>query len=161
MKPIVIVLSFFAFLLFSCNFENSVSYNDTIIKPQLEVITKLDSIYAGPEVSIENIRKHREELVADINSAMKEIRNLKDFKGNTSFREAAMKYFSHLNFLYEKTNNIDSLIYKFNSQQRVDNMNEKDYDFMQRELNKYLELENTLLDEQKKFAQQFNMKLQY
>lgn len=154
-------LASFVFLV-SCNIgNNSISYNDTIIKPQLQVITKLDSIYAGPEVSVENIKKHREELLKDVEDAMNEIRELKDFKGNTAFKEASMKYFSHVNFLYGKTKNIDSLIYNINSEERTANMKAGDFEFMDRETQKYLELENALLEEQKKFAQQFNMRLEY
>lgn len=151
----------FTFLI-SCNTgNNSISYNDTIIEPQLEVITKLDSIYANPEVSVQNIKKHRIELVKKINEAMDNIRNLGDFKGNTAFKEAAMKYFSHLNFLYGKTNNIDSLIYNINSPERAEKMKPEDFELMDRETQKYLDLEEALLAEQKKFAEQFNMRLDY
>src|SRR5690606_11492605 len=137
------------FTLFSCNsFDSAISYNDTIIEPQLNIITQIDSIYSDSEISVENIKKHRLELVSETEKAINEVRNLKDFKGNTSFRESAMKYFSHLNFLYNKTPNIDSLIYNLNSDERVINMSDKDYDFMEKELNKYLELENELLNEQ-------------
>lgn len=154
--------SIFALILFSCNaFESPISYNDTIIKPQLEVVEKLDSIYAGEETSIETIKKHRLELVIKVEEAMADVKDLKDFKGNTAFKEAGLKYLAHLNLIYNKTQNIDSLIYQFNSDERVEQMSDKDYNFMEAELNKYLELENALLDEQKKFAQQFNMKLDY
>lgn len=149
-------------ILISCSIGNDpIKYNDTIINPQLEVITKLDYIYEGPEVSVEDIKKHREELLKDVEKGMTDIRNLKDFKGNTTFKNAAMKYFSHVNYFYGKTKNIDSLIYFINSEERAENMKEEDFDFMDKETAKYLELENNLLAEQKKFAQQFNMRLEY
>lgn len=149
-------------LLISCNTGNNpINYNDTIINPQLEIITKLDSIYEGPEVSLGDIKKHREELLKDVEKGMKDVRDLKDFKGNTAFRDAAMKYFSHINFFYGKTKNIDSLIYYINSEERAQNMKQEDFDFMDKETAKYLELENNLLAEQKKFAEQFNMRLDY
>lgn len=150
-----------AILILSCNGNTATGYNDTIIKPQLEAITKLDSIYAGPEVSVEKIKQHREELVSIVNKTITDIKKSEDFKGNKSFREAALKYFSHLNFVYNKTLNIDSLIYKSNSEERAQTMSEKDYNFMVKESQKYVELETQLLDEQKKFAKQFNIQLQY
>ncbi len=161
MKLSFFVVPVISFLLFSCNGSTATSYNDIIIEPQLEVIEILDSIYAGSEVSVENIKKHREKLVLNTDKALGNIRNLKDYKGNTSFKEAAIKYFSHLSFHYKKTKNIDSLIYFFNSEERIGNMKEEDYNFMERELNKYLELEKTLLNEQKMFAEKFNMRLEY
>ncbi len=100
-------------------------------------------------------------MVSKVEEAMADVKDLKDFKGNTTFKEAGLKYLAHLNLIYNKTQNIDSLIYQFNSDERVEQMSDKDYNFMEAELNKYLELENALLDEQKKFAQQFNMKLDY
>lgn len=157
---------FFSFIVFlfliSCNVGNDpIKYNDTIINPQLEVITKLDYIYEGPEVSVEDIKKHREELLKDVEKGLKDVKELKDFKGNTAFKDAAMKYFSHVNYFYGKTKNIDSLIYYINSEERAENMKDEDFDFMDKETAKYLELENNLLTEQKKFAQQFNMRLDY
>lgn len=146
----------------SCNsFTSPISYNDTIIKPQLEVVSKLDSIFQDENVSVEKIKKHRLELVSIVEDAMTNVKSLEDYKGNTSFKESGMKYLAHLNLIYNKTANIDSLIYNFNSVDRIEKMSEKDYNFMEAELKKYLELENNLLDEQKKFAQQFNMKLDY
>lgn len=154
--------SILTIFIFSCNsFDSPISYNDTIIKPQLEVVEKLDSIYAGPEISVENIKKHRLELVSKVEKAMTEVRELEDYKGNTAFKEAGMKYLAHLNLIYNKTQNIDSLIYKFNSEERIENMSDKDYQHMEAELKKYLELEKALLDQQKKFAEQFNMRLDY
>lgn len=152
-----------AFLfLISCNVGNDpIKYNDTIINPQLEVITKLDYIYEGPDVSVEEIKKHREELLKNVENGMKEIKDLKDFKGNIAFKDAGMKYFFHVNNFYGKTKNIDSLIYYINSEERAQNMKQEDFDLMDKETEKYLELENNLLAEQKKFAQQFNMRLDY
>jgi len=158
----LLAVSILALFLFSCNsFDSPISYNDTIIKPQLEVVEKLDSIYAGENISVENIKKHRLDLVSKVEKAMKEVRDLEDYKGNTSFKEAGMKYLAHLNLIYNKTQNIDNLIYNFNSEERIEKMSDKDYNFMEAELKKYLELENALLDEQKKFAEQFNMRLDY
>jgi len=146
----------------SCNsFTSPISYNDKIIKPQLEVVSKLDSIFEDENVSVEKIKKHRLELVSIVEDAMTDVKNLEDYKGNNSFKESGMKYLAHLNLIYNKTANIDSLIYNFNSVDRIEKMSEKDYNFMEAELKKYLELENNLLAEQKKFAQQFNMKLDY
>lgn len=160
-------MKYFAYLisflfLVSCNVGNDpVKYNDTIINPQLEIITKLDYIYEGPEVSVEDIKKQREGLLQDVEKGLKDVKELKDFKGNTAFKDAAMKYFSHVNYFYGKTKNIDSLIYYINSEERAEQMDPKDFDFMDKETAKYLELESNLLAEQKKFAQQFNMRLDY
>src|SRR5690606_3732400 len=128
------------FTLFSCNsFDSADSYNDTIIEPQLNIITQIDSIYSDSEISLENIKKHRLELVLETYKAINEVRILKYFKGNSSFRVSATNYSSNLNFLYDEASYIGSLIYNLKSYKRVITMYHKDYDFMQKDLNKDLE----------------------
>jgi len=146
-------------LLFSCTGKTAISYSNTIIKPQLKIVSEMDTIFAGPETSVETIGKNREEMVQIAKNALEEIQNLEDFKGNNSFKNSAVKYFSFIQNYFSATDNLDSIIYKFNSEERIQNLTEEQYNETQGKFNEYLELEKELLDEQKKFAKEFNMPL--
>ncbi len=143
----------------SCTGKTAIGYNDSIIKPQLKIVSEMDTIFAGPETSVETIGKNREEMIQIAKNALTEIQNLEDFKGNSSFKSSALKYFSFVQNYFSNTENLDSIIYKFNSEERIQSLTEEEYTETQNKFNEYLDLEKELLAEQKKFAEEFNMPL--
>lgn len=145
------------FLLFSCTGKTAIGYNDAIIKPQLQIVSEMDTVFAGPETSVEAIRKNRNEMVDIAKEALQNIRKLQSFKGNTSFKNSAVAYFSFIENYFSGTEGLDSIIYKFNSPERIQSLTEDQYNETRQEFNNYLTLEEKLLAEQKKFAEEFNM----
>ena len=152
----VILISGF---LFSCTGKTAISYSNTIIKPQLRIVSEMDTIFAGPETSVEAIGKNREEMVQIANEALEEIKNMEGFKGNSTFKNSAVKYFSFVRDYFSEGENLDSIIYKFNSEERIQQLTEEQYKATQDKFNEYLYLEKDLLSEQKRFAEEFNMPL--
>ena len=152
----VILLSVF---IFSCTKKDAIGYSDTIIKPQLAIVAEMDTIFDGSETSMETIRKNRKEMVTIAQNALQEIQKLDDFKTNSSFKNSAVDYFSFVKNYYSATENIDSIIYKFNSEERIQKLTENQYNETQEKFEEYLALEQKLLSEQQRFAKEFNMPL--
>ncbi len=148
------------FLLFSCTRETAIDYNDTIIKPQLEIVAQMDSIF-NPTISYENIQKHRQQLVKIAEHGLEETQSLEAFQGNESFKDAAVNYFSYLKKYFGETPGMDSILYKFNSPERLETLSDGVYEQTKQSFNAFLELENKLLTEQQKFAVEFNLKMNY
>src|SRR5690554_4072273 len=94
-------------LLFSCTGKTAIGYSNTIIKPQLKIVSEMDTIFTGPETSVETIGKNREEMVQIAKNALGEIQNLENFKGNSSFKNSAVKYFSFVQNYFSATENLD------------------------------------------------------
>lgn len=147
-----------AFIVFSCSGKTAIGYNDTIIQPQLEIVHKLDSIFS-PNVSYEEIQQHRKDLIEISDDALMKIKKLEDYNGNSAFKQAAIKYFTFVSNYYLTTPNVDSLIYHFNSPERLENLSDEQLNKTQADFDHFLSLENELLDEQKKFAEETGMKL--
>lgn len=146
-------------LLVSCTGKTAIGYNDTIIKPQLEIVSEMDTIFASPETSVEVINKNREEMVQIAGKSLEEIKKLEGFKGNSAFKNSAVRYFSFVKNYFSATENLDSIIYKFNSEKRIQSLSEAEYNETQQKFNEYLVLEQELLDEQQKFAKEFSIPL--
>lgn len=157
MKKIVALL-LVVICFFSCTGKTAIGYNDTIIKPQLEVVALLDSMFTK-EVSYPNIQKYRESLIGVSDRALTQIKKLEDYKGNTSFRMAGIKYFTFVSNYFLTTPNVDSLIYNSNSPERFETIPEDVFKKLQADFNHFLVLEKELLDEQQKFANEFQINL--
>lgn len=139
--------------------KTAVGYNDTIIEPQLEVVEKMDSIFSNPDISYSSIQKFRTEMVESAKKGLEESKKLDAFKGNDSFKNAAVTYFSFVQSYFSSTDEIDSILYKFNSDSRIETLSDEQYDNAQTKFEQYLELEDNLLEEQQKFAKEFQVKL--
>lgn len=142
----------------SCTGKTAIGYNDTIIKPQLELVTKLDSLFS-PNVTLDEIKDHRMDIVDIADNALTQIKKLEDYNGNTSFKMAAVKYFTYVSNYYLTTPNVDSLIYYFNSPERLGSLKEDQLTKTKADFDHFIQLENELLDEQKKFADETGLKL--
>ncbi len=153
----IIIISAFVF---SCTGKTAIDYNDTIIKPQLEIVERMDSIF-NHEITNENLQKHRQVLVKSADQGLSTSQTLEDFQGNESFKNAAVQYFSYVKSYFGDTPGIDSILYKFNSPERLESLSEGVYKQTQESFQNFLELENTLLAEQQKFAVEFNLKMDY
>jgi hypothetical protein len=151
----ILLLSIFVI---SCNGKTAIGYNDTIIKPQLEIVSKLDSAFS-PTVSYEEIKEHRLDIIDIADNALTNIKKLEDYKGNTSFKMAAVKYFTYLSNYYLTTPNVDSLIYYFNSPERLESLPEDQLNKTMSDFDHFILLENELLEEQKTFAEENGMTL--
>lgn len=159
MKSIGLLIFIFLFLT-SCTGETAIDYNDTIIKPQLKIVEQMDSIFI-PENDYPTIQKHRKKLVETAESGLEETQILSDFQGNETFKKSAVDYFTYVKTYFGETPGIDSILYKFNSPERLKSLSEGVYKDTQGHFNRFLELENNLLSEQQKFAVEFNLKLDY
>src|SRR5690606_5563834 len=159
MKSVGLLL-LFGILLTSCMGDSAIDYNDSIIKPQLEIVTKLESIF-DPESTYEKMQLHRKKLVATAEKRLTNTQTLEDFQGNESFKNAAAQYFTYVKSYFGETPGIDSILYKFNSPERLESLPDGVYNQTKQGFQKFLELENTLLAEQQKFAVEFNLKMDY
>ncbi len=159
MKPFFYFL-ILSFGILSCNGETAIGYNDTIIKPQLEIVASMDSIF-NPEITYEQIQKHRSEMVGTAEKGLEKTEALQDFQGNKSFKKSAVDYFKYVKTYFGETPGIDSILFKFNSPDRLESLPEGVYKQTQDSFKQFLELENSLLTEQQKFAVQFNLKMDY
>lgn len=146
--------------LFSCTGKTAIEYNDAIIKPELEIVARMDSIFQ-PEITYESLQKHRQELVKSAEQGLATSQALEDFQGNESFKNAAIQYYSYAQSYFGNTPGIDSILYKFNSPDRLEFLPEALFKQTQESFQNFLELENTLLAEQQKFAVEFNLKMDY
>jgi hypothetical protein len=142
----------------SCTGKTAIGYNDTIIKPQLEIVNKLDSLFS-PNVTYEEIQKHRLDIIDIADNALTNIKKLEDYNGNSSFKMSAVKYFTYVSNYYLTTPNVDSLIYYFNSPERLETLKEDQLNKTKSDFDHFIQLENELLDEQKKFSEETGMKL--
>lgn len=159
MKPLFYFL-ILSFGILSCTGETAIGYNDTIIKPQLEIVASMDSIF-NPGITYEQIQKHRHKMVITAEKGLEETEILEDFQGNGSFKKSAVDYFKYVKTYFGETPGIDSILYKFNSPGRLEFLSEGVYKQTQESFKTFLELENSLLSEQQKFATQFNLKMDY
>ena len=157
MKKLIFLFSV-SFSLISCG-KTAIGYNDTIIKPQLQIVGQLDSIFSGSQTSVESIQNHRKKIISISEKALNELRRLEDFKGNSKFKNSGQKYFSFVNHFYKNTENLDSILYKFNDKNRIQTIDSTTFKYIQKKFNDYLDLENELLAEQKNFAGEFGFSL--
>ncbi len=159
MRSFILLILISAFL-FSCTGETAIEYNDTIIKPQLEIVAQMDSIF-NPEITYENIQKHRQQLVKTAERGWQETQSLETYQGNESFKKSAVDYFKYVKTYFGETPGIDSILYKFNSPERLESLSDGVYNQTKQSFNEFLELENKLLAEQQRFAVEFNLKMDY
>lgn len=153
----VILISIF---MFSCTGKTALQYNDSIIKPQLEIVASMDSIFS-PGINYEQIQKHRLQMLKTAEKGLAETQVLEDFKGNESFKNAGVEYFSYILKYFGETPGMDSILYNFNTPERLGAISDGVYKQTQESFKKFLELENKLLSEQQRFASQFNLKMNY
>lgn len=155
-----ITVILFSLLIFSCTGKTAISYNDSIIKPQLEIVAYMDSIFT-PEVSYKEIADFRQKMMQSAERGLEATKNLEDFQGNESFRDTAVEYFSYVKSYFGETPKMDSILYNFNSPERLELLSDEIYTSTQENFKKFLNLENELLNEQQKFAVEFNLKMDY
>src|SRR5690606_5499017 len=120
MKSVGLLL-LFGILLTSCMGDSAIDYNDRIIKPQLEIVTNLDSIF-DPDSTYEKIQLHRKNLVETAEKGLTNTQTLEDFQGNESFKNAAAQYFTYVKSYFGETPGIDSILYKFKSTERSESI---------------------------------------
>lgn len=150
-------LGFILLFLISCG-ESAITYNDTLVQPQIEISENLNVIFS-PNVDYDDIQKHRELMVERAEKGLEVSRKLNDFKGNSTYKDAAVKYYSFVTTYFSSTLEIDSLLYYFNSTDRMEKISEERFEQVQSNFKHFQELENHLLDEQEKFAQEFKLNL--
>ncbi|MFA7447564.1 MAG: hypothetical protein WCY77_03935 [Weeksellaceae bacterium] len=150
----LIILSFF---FVSCG-QTAIGYNDSVIRPQIEISAYLDSIFLANS-SYNAIHSYREEMVKNAEEGLSKIRVLDDFKGNESYRESAQKYYSFVATYFSSTLEIDSILYQFNSPERLESVPQERIEQIRKNFQHFQELEENLLNEQQKFAEEFNLKL--
>ncbi len=100
-------------------------------------------------------------MVRTAEKGLEETEALTDFQGNETFKKSAIDYFKYVKTYFGETPGIDSILYKFNSPERLETLSEGVYKQTQESFKTFLELENALLSEQQKFAVQFNLKMDY
>lgn len=156
MKPRFLLI-LFSILLFSCG-PSAIQYNDRLIGPQQEIAAHLDTLFSAG-ASYDLIRDQRLKLLEKSEEALIQIRTMKDFKGNTEYQQAAVKYYSFIANYFSSTLEIDSLLYNFSDKERIPYLDENLFLQTQKNFQHFEELENELKREQEKFAQSFGLKL--
>ena len=147
----------FSLFFVSCG-QTAIGYNDTVILSQIEISAALDSIFR-PDSSYEDIHSYREEMVKKAEEGLAKTRVLESYKGNESYRESAQKYYSFVATYFSSTLEIDSILYQFNSPERLESVPQERIEQVRKNFQHFQELEENLLNEQQKFAQAFNLKL--
>lgn len=150
------ILIFIAILMISCG-QSALNYNDTLIEPQIRIAAGLDTIF-NPQTTIEAIKKQREKIVEYANDGLNQTIQAGDFKGEKNFKEAATKYYSFVN-TYFSDDELDSLIYKINSPDRIGRLDSTRISILQKDLNNYLKIEQEILNQQQIFARKNDLKL--
>lgn len=150
-------LVLFSLFFYSCG-PSALQYNDKLIGPQREIAAHLDTIF-NPNSSYSTIQQQRLELVRQAEATLSSIRNLPDFKENSSYKQAAVKYYSFVANYFDSTLDIDSLLYKYSSKDRIPTINEIQFQQTNKNFQHFQELENELKKEQEKFAKEFGLNL--
>lgn len=148
---------FIFFLFGSCAEKTGIPYNDAIILPQKDMVANLDSLINKTGNDMEAIEKFRNRLVEKANTGLHSSMNLKEFHGNTSFRDAGIDYFNYAIEFFGSTPDIDSMLYKLKSKEPFKAADSNRIEATRSALERFVELETILLDEQQKFLKEFNV----
>lgn len=148
----IVLLSFI-----SCG-ESAMHYNDTLVKSQIDISENLNKIFSET-VNYDEIVLNRKDLVENAEKGLEASQTLTDFKGNTSFKFAAVKYYSFISSFFSSSEEIDSLLYYFSNKERMKEISQEKFDRFQWNLEQFQTLEEVFLNEQRKFAQQNQLKL--
>lgn len=143
-------------LVLSCK-PSALNYNDLLIGSQTRIATCIDSIFSENN-SVNDIRRLRINIVQYAKNGLAESMNLKGFKNNNQFKEAALDYYSFANSFFSD-DYLDSTLYLLNSTQRIEKLDSNRLILIQKDLNNFLKKEENLLKSQKEFAKEFKLKL--
>lgn len=149
-------LLLFLFSLFSCTRENPVAYNDMLIGPQIKMVAYLDSIVSNPNNTWEEISSYRKGLAANALKGKQISDSLNAFKENDSYRRAAAVYYEYNLDLFDE-NELDSLFLKLNQTGPIKTEDSINLENLKQRLQKYVEVETELLNEQKTFLEKFKI----
>jgi hypothetical protein len=94
------ILFLFSFILlsvasFSQKFDDPVDYNDYIIGEQFAIIEKMEiwSTSLSELAEKEVVMSYLNDMSEQIEESIKKVKKLKDYEGNTAFRDAAVELF--------------------------------------------------------------------
>lgn len=155
MKKTLIV--FVLCLLTACG-PSAISYNDAIISPQLAISADLNRIFSKNS-TYESVQKDRLLLIENAEKGLEICRNLPNYKGNSDFRNAANQYYSFVVNYFSTTLDIDQLLLQYHSKDGIHQLSEEQFNQMQANFRHFNELESELMVQQKKFADEFKLKL--
>ena len=153
-----LVFSIFVVLtLISCG-ESAMHYNDTLVKSQIDISENLNKIFSE-NVSYDQIVQQRKAMIENAEKGLEATQTLTDFNGNTSFKFAAVKYYSFVSSFFSTTDEIDSLLYFFSNKERMKKISQEKFDRFRWNLDQFQSIEDEFLNEQRKFAQENQLKL--
>jgi len=158
-KNPVFLLIFSVFVL-GCNKENPIDYNDKIIFPQIRISAYIDSIFTQ-NAAYTDIVQYRQEIIKNAEQGLEQTRILGDFKGSETYKNTGIEYYSYVKKLFSETADLDSLMFIYNSKERIDQLDEKTKKQMSRDFEYYNNLESRLLDEQQRFIKEFNVHVRH
>lgn len=148
---------FFLLSFISCS-ESAMNYNEILVKSQVDISENLNKIFSG-NPNFDEIVHYRKAMVENAEKGLEASQTLTEFKGNTSFKLAAVKYYSFVSGLFSSSEDIDSLLYYFSGKERLKDISEEKFDKFQWKLEQFQNLEKVFLDEQRKFAMENQLKL--
>lgn len=137
---------------------SAIRYNDALIAAQLDISADLNRIFTK-NATYENIHDNRLILVKNAEKGLEISRNLQDFKGNSDYQKSAIQYYSFVANYFSTTLAIDSLLYYYASKDGINHLSDERFNQMQANFRHFQTLETELLNQQKKFAKEFNLKL--
>lgn len=143
-------------ILFSCG-PSALNYNDALIEPQTKIAAGLDTIF-DPASSVQKIGEMRTQIVDFANDGLSRTLKSGDFENETEFKNAATKYYSFV-MNYFSDEELDSLLYKINSSERMKTLDSTQIVLIQKDLKAYLKIEDDFLSAQKTFAEKHKLKL--
>lgn len=93
-RPLLFIVAFLSVgsLLQAQQFKDAVAYNDYVVEQQLEIQDKMvafNEAIGNPELTMADIRPYHTALLAQCESAVKKIKAMPPYEGNTALRDNA------------------------------------------------------------------------
>lgn len=150
---ILILISVF---LSACK-QTALGYNDVLIGSQVRISELMDTIF-NENTSPEKITELRKEIVNTANLGLSKTLNSKAFDDDSELKDQAVKYYSFVSS-YFSDENLDSIFYLLNSDERIEKLDSNRLFNVQRDLNTLSKFEDELKAAQSKFSEAHKLNL--
>src|SRR5690606_11768234 len=97
-----LVSSIFVVLTLISRGESAMHYNATLVKSQIDISENLNKIFSE-YISYEQIIQQRKAMIENAEKGLEATQTLTGFKGNTSSKFAAVKYYSFVSSFFSTT----------------------------------------------------------
>ena len=138
--------------------DSAPAYNDLLIESQTKIAKNLDSIFNHRDIQLNTIKKHRKSIVENAEKGIEISYQSEAFDGDSAYRDAAKKYYFFAAEFFDD-DELDSSFYYLNNSEKLIEIDSSALERTLKNLDKYVELEEQLLNEQQKFAENHKLRL--